>query len=73
MSGPDWDDLDEGDVDELADLSEEELAELFDLPEEPAPDLLAGYGRPATRPPFEVDPDRGIDNLPSLDAYRGPP
>ncbi|EPH40878.1 hypothetical protein ABT390_36720 [Streptomyces aurantiacus] len=57
----DPDDLDEDDLDRLAQMSEEDLTDLY---EDPTPeDPLAGYARPATRAAPEATPGRGIDDL----------
>ncbi|MFI9012610.1 hypothetical protein ACIGZI_01090 [Streptomyces griseus] len=61
----DPDDLDE---DELTD---EQIAAFFDREHTPVELLLlAGYARPATAAPRQLDPRRGIDTLPALDDYR---
>lgn len=60
----DPDDLDE---DELTD---EEIADLFDREHTPVElMLLAGYARPATAAPRQIDLHRRIDDLPALDDY----
>lgn len=57
----DPDDLDEDDLDALAEMSDDELAELY---EDPGPDNpLAGYARPASRAPREIDPYRAVNDL----------
>ncbi|WP_406337345.1 hypothetical protein [Streptomyces sp. NBC_00649] len=55
------DDLDEDDLEALAEMSDDELAELY---EDPGPDdPLAGYARPVNRLPPGINPYRGIDDL----------
>ncbi|SDL33575.1 hypothetical protein [Streptomyces indicus] len=57
----DADDLDDDELDALAEMSDDDLAELY---EDPGPDNpLAGYARPATRSPHEIDPYRAVDDL----------
>ncbi|WP_432160749.1 hypothetical protein [Streptomyces sp. NRRL F-5630] len=57
----DPDDLDEADLEALAEMSDDELAELY---EDPGPENpLAGYARPATGVPREIDPYRAVDDL----------
>jgi len=64
----DPDDLDEDDLDELTD---EQIAELFDREYTPVElMLLAGYARPSTAAPRQIDLHRRIDDLPALDDYR---
>ncbi|MFF1756159.1 hypothetical protein [Streptomyces sp. NPDC058266] len=54
----DPDDLDEDDLEALAEMSDDELYE------DPGPDNpLAGYARPASRAPHEIDPYRAVDDL----------
>lgn len=66
----DPDDLDEDDLEALAEMSDEDLDELYEGPDPGDP--LAGYARPANRPQPEVDPRRGVDTLPPLDGYAPP-
>lgn len=64
----DPDDLDEDDLDELTD---EQIAALFDREHTPVElMLLAGYARPATAAPRQIDLHRGLYTLPALDDYR---
>jgi len=57
----DPDDLDDDDLEALAEMSDDELAELY---EDPGPDNpLAGYARPATGTPREIDPYRTVNDL----------
>ncbi|MFW3473628.1 hypothetical protein ACN24M_20400 [Streptomyces microflavus] len=67
--GPDG--LDETTLDYIDDLTEDEVLALFD--DDPTPVeviLLAGYARPATAAPRQLDPYRGLDILPALDDYQ---
>lgn len=62
--------LDETTLDYVDDLTEDEVLALFD--DDPTPVeivLLAGYARPATAAPRQLDPRRGLDTLPALDTY----
>jgi hypothetical protein len=60
-------DPDELDEDELTD---EQIAALFDREHSPVElMLLAGYARPATAAPRQIDLHRRINNLPALDNY----
>ncbi|MGC5531601.1 hypothetical protein [Streptomyces sp. SR-10] len=63
--------LDESTLDYIDDLTEEEIEALFD--NDPTPVeiiLLAGYARPVTAAPRQLDPRRGLDTLPALDDYQ---
>lgn len=52
-------------------MSEDDLAEFFGRKYTPVElMLLAGYGRPATAAPRQIDVRRGLDTLPALDNYR---
>ncbi|MFJ9234125.1 hypothetical protein ACIRJ3_03960 [Streptomyces anulatus] len=67
----DPDGLDETTLDYIDDLTDEEIRALFD--DDPTPVeviLLAGYARPATAAPRQLDPRRGLDILPALDDYQ---
>ncbi|RPK76377.1 hypothetical protein EES45_23075 [Streptomyces sp. ADI97-07] len=67
MATPDPDDLEENDLNNLTD---EQIAELFDREHTPVElMLLAGYARPATAAPRQIDLHRRIDDLPALDDY----
>lgn len=64
----DPDDLDEDDLDD--ELTDAQLAELFEREHTPVElMLLAGYARPATAAPRQLDLQRRIDDLPALDTY----
>ncbi|MGW5928050.1 hypothetical protein ACWF2L_17640 [Streptomyces anulatus] len=66
----DPDGLDENTLDYIDDLTEDKVLALFH--DDPTPVeiiLLAGYARPATAAPRQLDPRRGLDTLPALDTY----
>ena len=59
------------DPDSLDELTDEQIAELFDREYTPVElMLLAGYARPSTAAPRQIDLHRRIDDLPALDDYR---
>ena len=61
-------DLDEDALDD--ELTDEELTALFKREHTPVElMLLAGYARPATAAPRQIDVRRRIDDLPALDDY----
>ncbi|MER8266504.1 hypothetical protein ABT007_20150 [Streptomyces griseus] len=67
----DPDGLDETTLDYIDDLTDDEIRALFE--DDPTPVeviLLAGYARPATAAPRQLDPSRGLDTLPALDNYQ---
>lgn len=59
------------DPDDLDELTDEQIAALFDREHTPVElMLLAGYARPATAAPRQLDLYRGLETLPALDDYR---
>ncbi|MFF9690258.1 hypothetical protein [Streptomyces sp. NPDC014623] len=58
------------DPDGLDELTDEQIAALFEREHTPVElMLLAGYARPATAAPRQIDVHRSIDDLPALDTY----
>ncbi|WP_432147928.1 hypothetical protein [Streptomyces sp. bgisy029] len=63
--------LDDTTLDYIDDLTDQEIAALFEDDPMPAEVMfLAGYARPATAAPRQLDPRRGLDTLPALDDYQ---
>ncbi|MDW4900634.1 hypothetical protein RB625_19685 [Streptomyces californicus] len=59
----DPDGLDETTLDYIDDLTDDDPTSIEVI-------LLAGYARPATAAPRQLDPYRGLDTLPALDDYQ---